>query len=57
LGFARGSTVYVTEPTPEVLAAYRREFPGHKIVVLPPDDVAKGIDIEDDLPPAPRRAA
>ena len=50
-------TVYVTEPTPEVLAAYRREFPGHRIVVLPPDDVAKGIDIEDDLPPAPRRAA
>ncbi len=50
-------TVYVTEPTPEVLAAYRREFPNHKIVILPPDDVAKGIDIEDDLPPAPRRAA
>jgi hypothetical protein len=50
-------TVYVTETTPEVLAAYRREFPGHRIVVLPPDDVAKGIDIEDDLPPAPRRAA
>ena len=49
--------VYITEPTPEVLAAYRREFPNHKIVVLPPDDVAKGIDIEDDLPPAPRRAA
>jgi len=50
-------TVYITEPTPEVLAAYRREFPNHKIVILPPDDVAKGIDIEDDLPPAPRRAA
>ena len=50
-------TVYVTETTPEVLAAYRREFPNHKIVILPPDDVAKGIDIEDDLPPAPRRAA
>ena len=50
-------TVYITEPTPEVLAAYRREFPNHKIVVLPPDDVAKGINIEDDLPPAPRRAA
>ena len=50
-------TVYITEPTPEVLAAYRREFPNHKIVVLPPDDVANGIDVEDDLPPAPRRAA
>jgi hypothetical protein len=49
--------VYVTEPTPEVLAAYRREFPNHRIVVLPPDDVANGIDYEDDLPPAPRRAA
>jgi hypothetical protein len=50
-------TVYVTEHDPEVLAAYRREFPNHKIVLLPPDDVAKGIDIEDDLPPAPRKAA
>ena len=49
--------VYVTENTPDVLAAYRREFPNHKIVILPPDDVAKGIQIEDDLPPAPRKAA
>ena len=44
-------TVYVTEPTPEVLATYRREFPNHRIVVLPPDDVANGFDFEDDLPP------
>jgi hypothetical protein len=50
-------TVFVTETSPEVLAAYRREFPNHKIVTLPADDVAKGIDIEDDLPPAPRKAA
>jgi hypothetical protein len=50
-------TVYVTERDPEVLAAYRREFPNHKIVLLPADNVAKGIDIEDDLPPAPRKAA
>jgi hypothetical protein len=50
-------TVYVTERDPEVLAAYRREFPNHKIVLLPPDSVAKGVDIEDDLPPAPRKAA
>jgi hypothetical protein len=50
-------TVFVTETDPEVLAAYRREFPNHKIVVLPADNVAKGIDIEDDLPPAPRKAA
>ena len=49
--------VYVTENTPDVLAAYRREFPNHKIVILPPDNVAKGINIEDDLPPAPRIAA
>jgi hypothetical protein len=50
-------TVYVTEHDEDVLAAYRREFPNHKIVLLPPDDVAKGIEIKDDLPPAPRRAA
>lgn len=50
-------TVFTTEPTPEVLAAYRREFPNHKIVILPPDNVAKGVDIDDDLPPAPRKAA
>ena len=49
-------TVYVTERDPEVLAAYRREFPNHKIVCLPADDVANGIDIEDDLPPAPRKS-
>jgi len=48
--------VFITERDPEVLAAYRREFPNHKIVFLPADDVAKGIDIEDDLPPAPRKA-
>jgi len=50
-------TVFVTERDPEVLAAYRREFPNHKIVLLPADNVAKGIDIDDDLPPAPRKAA
>ena len=50
-------TVYVTERDPEVIAAYRREFPNHKIVLLPADNVAKGIDIDDDLPPAPRKAA
>ena len=48
-------TVYITETDPEVLAAYRREFPNHKIVRLPADNVAKGIDIEDDLPPARRK--
>ena len=46
--------VFVTENTPDVIAAYRREFPGRKIIVFPPDDVAKGIEIEEDMPPAPR---
>ena len=50
-------TVYVTERDPEVIAAYRREFPNHKIVLLPADNVAKGIDVDDELPPAPRKAA
>jgi hypothetical protein len=50
-------TVYVTERDPEVIAAYRREFPNHKIVLLPADNVAKGINVDDDLPPAPRKAA
>ena len=50
-------TVFVTEHDPEVLAAYRREFPNHKIVLLPAGNVAKGIDVEDGLPPAPRKAA
>jgi len=49
--------LYVTERDPAVLAAYRREFPNHKIVLMPADDVAKGIQDEDDLPPAPRKVA
>jgi hypothetical protein len=50
-------TVFITEPKPEVIAAYKRDFPGCKIVVLPPDDVAKGKNIRDDMPNAPRKAA
>jgi len=49
--------VYVTENTPEVIQAYKTLFPGRKIVILPPDNVAKGIDVDDDLPQAPRKAA
>jgi len=49
--------VYVTETNPEVIKAYKQQFPHCKIVVLPPDDVAKGIDIEDDMPVAPRKAS
>jgi hypothetical protein len=33
-------TVYLTEDNRDVIAAYRREFPNHKVVILPPDDVA-----------------
>ena len=47
--------VFVTEDTPSVITFYQKECPGRKIVVLPPDDVAKGIHIKDDLPPIPRR--
>jgi hypothetical protein len=49
--------IHVTENTPAVIAAYKMMFPGRKIVVLPPDDVANGIEPEDDLPVAPRKAA
>ena len=48
--------IYITERNPLVIAAYRREFPNRKIILLPADDVAKGIDIDDDMPDAPRRA-
>ncbi len=49
--------IFLTERDEFVIQAYRREFPNRRIVLLPPDDVAKGIDIEDDMPVAPRRAA
>ncbi|MFN0106993.1 MAG: hypothetical protein ACKV2U_33475 [Bryobacteraceae bacterium] len=49
--------VFVTENTPEVIRAYEQQFPNREIVVLPADNVAKGIDIEDDMPVAPRKVA
>jgi hypothetical protein len=50
--------LYVTEHDEMVLQAYRREFPGRRIVLLPPDDVALGrVSDDDDLPYVPRRAA
>jgi len=49
--------VYITENSAEVIKAYKQQFPHCKIVVMPPDDVAKGIDTEDDMPSAPRKAA
>ena len=47
--------IYITENTPRVIEAYRAQYPNHKIVVLPPDNVAKGIEEPDDMPPAPRK--
>ena len=49
--------LYVTERDQIVIAAYRRDFPNRRIVFLPADDVANGIDVEDDMPVAPRKAA
>ena len=50
-------TVYITENDPGVIKAYKRQFPHSKIVVMPADDVANGIETEDDMPVAPRKAA
>ena len=49
--------IFVTENTPGVIAFYKQMFPNHKIVVLPKDDVAKGIEIDDDMPDLPRKVA
>ncbi|MFN0102670.1 MAG: hypothetical protein ACKV2U_11340, partial [Bryobacteraceae bacterium] len=49
--------LFVTENVPSVIAAYKNEFPGRRIVILPPDNVAKGIDREDNMPRAPRKVA
>ena len=47
--------MYVTENKPEVIRAYKQQFPNCKIELLPPDDVARGIYIEDDMLVAPRK--
>jgi len=48
--------IVITEADPIVIAAYQNQFPGRRILVLPPDNVAKGIDDEDDDgPQIPRR--
>lgn len=49
--------LYVTEDNANVIAYYRKFFPGRQIVILPPDDVALGIDVEDDFPDLPRKVA
>ena len=46
--------IRITENTPEVIAYYKKLYPNREIIVLPPDDVAKGIDVEDDMPDIPR---
>ncbi|MBI2685568.1 MAG: hypothetical protein HYX27_04570 [Acidobacteria bacterium] len=49
--------IYITENKPAVIEAYKMQFPGRKIVILNPDHVAKGIEIDDDMPVAPRKVA
>ncbi|MBI2688530.1 MAG: hypothetical protein HYX27_19670 [Acidobacteria bacterium] len=49
--------IYINENKPSVISAYKSLFPGRKIVIVPPDDVARGKDIEDDMPIAPRKVA
>jgi len=46
--------IRITENTPEVIAYYKKLYPNREIIVLPPDDVALGIDVEDDMPEIPR---
>ena len=46
--------VILTEDTPEVIAAYRRDFPNRPIVILPAETPDYNYD---DLPVAPRKAA
>ena len=50
-------SIFTTENTPKVIAYCKKLYPNREIVVLPPDDVAKGIETEDDMPVAPRKAA
>ena len=49
--------VYITENSAAVIAHYKKLFPNSEIIVLPADDVAKGINLEDDMPLAPRKAS
>jgi hypothetical protein len=49
--------IYITERDAVVIAGYRREFPNRRIILLPADDVANGIEIDDDMPTAPRKVA
>jgi hypothetical protein len=45
--------VFTTENVPEVIAAYKREFPGRRIVIVPSDNP----EFDEKMPPAPRKVA
>ena len=47
--------IFTTENTPAVIAYYQNLYPNREIICLPPDDVANGIDVEDDMPDIPRK--
>ena len=49
--------IYVNETSPAVILGYKTLFPGRKIVIVPPDNVSKNLDIDDDMPTAPRKVA
>ena len=49
--------IIITEDAPEVIAAYRRDFPGRPIVILPAEKAEKNDYNYDDMPVAPRKAA
>ena len=47
--------VFITENTPEVIAYYKNLYPGREIIIMPPDDVANGIEVDDFMPDIPRK--
>jgi hypothetical protein len=46
--------IVITENTPSVIEAYKKQYPNARFVILAPDGVALGHEVEDDLPPIPR---
>jgi hypothetical protein len=45
--------VFTTENIPEVIAAYKREFPGRRIVIVPSGNP----EFDEEMPRAPRKVA
>ena len=45
--------IFTSENVPEVIAAYQREFPGRRIVIVP----AEHINYDGKMPRAPRKVA